>query len=181
MFADHDLVLELWNLSLHGENFQVQFVDLVIFFIDDVDQSLQIVLFAFNRNLICWINIISCNTTLFRLLLIFLILIVSTTTLIFCASAIEIFIFILWFYRKWRGIVDVNVRLRARFTYFTMRTLFIDLVGLWLVSILWGNFHIVLDHIVQIHVTYYLWLRVLLVMMIKLKTLIFLTGSCPWC
>lgn len=66
-----------------------------------------------------------------------------------------------------------------------MRALLVKLISFWLLTVLWSNFDVIFDHIMQIYVSnpFRFWLLLmarLLIMMIKLKALMLLTRICSW-
>ena len=66
-----------------------------------------------------------------------------------------------------------------------MRALLVKLVGCRLMTVLWSDFDVALNHVMQINVAYPVrfWLLLivrLLIMMIKLKTLMLLTSISSW-
>lgn len=66
-----------------------------------------------------------------------------------------------------------------------MRALLVKLVGFRLMTVLWSDFDVTLNHFMQINVGYPVrfWLLLiagLLIMMIKLKTLMLLTSNSSW-
>ena len=61
-----------------------------------------------------------------------------------------------------------------------MRALLVKLISFRLLTVLWSNFDVTLNHFMKVYVTYpikfwFLLIARLLVMMLKLKTLMFLT------
>ncbi len=127
------------------------------------------------RNLIrCFMPI---DAVLLRWLIWLLILICTAATLIL-PSAVEVLIFVSNLTARW--ISNVLVRWRPYFPNFCMRALLVKLISFRLLAVLWSNFDVTLYHFMKIYVTYpvrfwFLLIARLLVMMVKLKTLMFLT------
>ena len=128
--------------------------------------------------------IMSANAIMLRWLIRLLILICTAATLIF-PSAVEVLIFIL--HLTSRGLDKLQLRLRPDFRDLAMRSFFVQLISLRLLSVLWSNLNIALNHLMQVDITYHFLLLLmmfvlrLLIMLIYLEALMFLTCISPWC